>query len=71
MAAVAEETRGGAGMDHDDLDHVVRQHPSFRLLRSDNVAMALSFLDDVFVEGNCAPSPVPSWSAGLTTISTR
>ncbi|HEX5534009.1 MAG TPA: DUF3375 domain-containing protein [Actinomycetales bacterium] len=39
-------------MDYDDLDLVVRQHPAFRLLRADNVAMALSFLDEVFVEGN-------------------
>ncbi|MGI9335583.1 MAG: DUF3375 domain-containing protein [Gammaproteobacteria bacterium] len=39
-------------MDHDHLEQLRRGHPALKLLRSDNLALIVSFLHHVFVEPN-------------------
>ena len=39
-------------MNYDEIAHLRNQHPAWGLLRSNNVALVLSFLGRVFVDGN-------------------
>lgn len=44
-------------MHYDELAHLRSEHPAWRLLRADNAALVLSFLDRVFVERNAGHLP--------------
>jgi hypothetical protein len=44
-------------MNYDEIAHLRSQHPAWVLLRSNNVALVLSFLGRVFVDGNASGIP--------------
>ena len=44
-------------MNYDEIAHLRSQHPAWALLRSNNVALVLSFLGRVFVDGNASGIP--------------
>jgi len=50
---------------YDEIDHLRGQHPAWKLLRSDNAALVLSFLGRVFVDGNAGDLPATALTAEL------
>lgn len=43
--------------EYDEIEHLRNNHPAWRLLRSNNAALVLSFLGRVFVDGNASSLP--------------
>ncbi|MHB1710514.1 MAG: DUF3375 domain-containing protein [Acidimicrobiales bacterium] len=52
-------------MNYDEIVHLRSQHPAWALLRSNNVALVLSFLGRVFVDGNASGVPAATLVADL------
>jgi hypothetical protein len=52
-------------MNYDEIAHLRSQHPAWALLRSNNVALVLSFLGRVFVDGNASGIPASDLAAQL------
>ena len=56
---------GGTGISYDRIDFLLRNHSGWRLLRSDNVALVVSFLHAVFLARNKRVLPESDLAEGL------
>jgi hypothetical protein len=52
-------------MHYDEIAHLQGLHPAWKLLRSDNVALVLSFLGRVFVDTNAGGRPASELAGDL------
>src|SRR5665213_3095781 len=52
-------------MNYDEIAHLRSQHPAWVLLRSNNVALVLSFLGRIFVDGNASGIPASELAGQL------
>ncbi|MCU1495503.1 MAG: Protein of uncharacterized function [Acidimicrobiaceae bacterium] len=57
MSGPSGPLEAGESMQYDEIARLRAQHPAWVMLRSDNAALVLSFLDRVFIERNASDLP--------------